>query len=47
MHDALFVLDVEERSIVSCNPAAEEMFGYDRDAMIGAPTRLLHVDDDG
>lgn len=46
MHDALFVVDVEERSIVSCNPAAEEMFGYDRDTMIGAPTRLLHVDDD-
>lgn len=45
MYDALFVVDVEERSIVSCNPAAEEMFGYDRDTMIGGSTRLLHVDD--
>lgn len=46
MHDALFVVDVEERRIVSCNPAAQEMFGYEREAMIGASTRLLHVDDE-
>lgn len=46
MHDALFVIDVEERAVVSCNPAAVEMFGYDRDAMIGASTRLLHVNDE-
>lgn len=46
MDDALFVVDVEERAVVSCNPAAEEMFGYDRQTVIGASTRLLHVDEE-
>lgn len=46
MLDTLVVVDVEERSIVSCNPAAEEMFGYDRERLIGSSTRLLHVDEE-
>lgn len=33
------------RIIVECNRAAEEIFGYSRDEMIGSSTRMLHVDE--
>ncbi|MFN2183038.1 MAG: GAF domain-containing protein [Anaerolineae bacterium] len=31
-------------SIIDCNPAASEMFGYSRDEMLGRPTMFLHLD---
>lgn len=46
LSDAVIVVDAERRAIVACNPAAEEMFGYDREELIGSSTRLLHVDEE-
>lgn len=43
---AVFVVDKEGRGILECNRAAETVFGYARSALMGSPTRLLHVDDD-
>jgi PAS domain S-box-containing protein len=31
-------------TIIDCNPAASEMFGYSRDEMLGRPTMFLHLD---
>ena len=42
--EAVFVVSVPERTLVACNPAAERMFGYDGEEMVGRPTRELHVD---
>jgi len=43
--DTLFVVDVEdERKIVSCNQAIENVFGYKVDEIIGRSTEFLHVD---
>ena len=46
LSEALVVVDVAERTIASCNEAAERLFGYSRDQLIGSPTRLLHVDEE-
>ncbi len=43
---AVFVIDASSRSITDCNEAAEAIFGYGRDEVIGQDTRLLHVDDE-
>ena len=43
--DAIFVLDSAiPPLIIDCNPAAERMFGYAREEMIGRSTEFLHVD---
>ncbi len=44
LKDALFVVDPVTRKIIDCNPAAEQIFGYDRDEMLGRSTAFLHVD---
>jgi len=43
--DAVFIVDPSGRRILSCNAAAESLFGYDRDELIGKSTKVLHVDD--
>jgi len=43
---AVCVADYATREIVECNRAAEEIFGYSPDELIGSSTRLLHVDDE-
>ena len=43
--DAVFIVDPSGRRILSCNAAAEAVFGYDRDELIGKSTKVLHVDD--
>jgi PAS domain S-box-containing protein len=43
LEEAVFVVDPETRYVISCNDAAEKMFGYSRDEMIGRNTRFLHV----
>lgn len=42
--DAVFIVALPEREIAVCNPAAAEMFGYDRESLIGESTEILHVD---
>lgn len=43
--DAVFVVDDQSRHILNCNSAATRIFGHARDAMSGASTRMLHVDE--
>ena len=42
--DAIFVVRHPERRLTFCNPAAEEMFGYTEQELVGGDTRRLHVD---
>ena len=45
LKDAVFVVKHPERVIETCNPAAEQMFGWDASELVGSSTRRLHVDD--
>jgi len=43
--DAIFILDVMiPPTILDCNPATTEVFGYTRQEMLGRATDFLHVD---
>lgn len=42
--DAVLLVHARTRTIVDCNPAAIEMFGYDREELVGASTKIVHVD---
>ena len=44
LYDALFIIDAATSEILDCNPAACEMFGYERSEIVGQTTALLHVD---
>jgi len=45
--EAVFIIDnPESRTIVQCNAAAERIFGYHQDELVGRTTRILHVDDE-
>lgn len=44
--DALVLVAVPERTIAAFNPAAERVFGYPPDEVLGRSTRLLHVDEE-
>ena len=46
LDDAVLVVEPASRTILDCNPAAERMFGYRRDEMVGRNTRMLHCDAD-
>ncbi len=43
LDQAVFVVDPQDRKILSCNSASEKIFGYARDEMIGRNTEFLHV----
>ncbi len=44
--DAIFLLDaINPPTILDCNPAATEIFGYTRQEMVGRTTDFLHVDE--
>jgi PAS domain S-box-containing protein len=44
--DAIFLLDaINPPTILDCNPAATEVFGYTREEMVGRTTDFLHVDE--
>ena len=43
--DAIFVLDSSASPLIlDCNPAAEKLFGYKREEMIGRSMEFMHVD---
>ncbi len=44
LSDAVFVIDVSDRTIVACNPAVASVFGYSVEEVIGRNTEFLHVD---
>lgn len=46
LHDALFLVDPDERTIISCNRAAERLTGYTRSELEGRPTRILYPSED-
>jgi PAS domain S-box-containing protein len=41
-NDAIFVVDIENDTIVDCNPAAEELVNYSRDELHSMPASDLH-----
>jgi PAS domain S-box-containing protein len=43
--DALLIVHAGDRTIQDCNPATRQLFGYEREELLGRSTRLLHVDD--
>jgi len=45
LDEAVFIIDAETTSIIDCNRAATEIFGYSRDEMIGKTTTFLHIDE--
>jgi PAS domain S-box-containing protein len=44
IRDGVLILDAGTVGIVDCNPAASEIFGYNREEMLGRTTSFLHVD---
>ncbi|GEM_PF-1949033 len=44
MGEAVLVIEPEGRRIQNCNAAAEHLFGYDKEELIGEPTEILHID---
>ena len=43
LNEAVLVVDPSERTIVTCNAAVEQVFGYQKEELIGASTARLHV----
>lgn len=44
MGEAVLLVDTSNRSIVQCNPAAERVFGYRAEELVGQSTAMIHVD---
>ena len=42
--EAVLVVDPDGRYITNCNKAAEQLFGYSKEEMIGRTTEFLHID---
>lgn len=43
LKSSVVLVDPANRTITDCNKATEEIFGYDREELIGNPTKKLHV----
>lgn len=41
-NDAIFIVDIENDSIVDCNPAAEELVEFSREELLSMPASNLH-----
>lgn len=46
IRDAVFLVEVDTRVVCFCNQAAENLFGYSSDDLVGYTTEYLHVDAD-
>ena len=44
LKEAVFIIHPGNRTIITCNPAAEQIFGYGKDELTGKNTEFLHVD---
>ncbi len=45
--DLVGIMKVKNRTFVWCNPASEQIYGYERGEMLGMPTRRLYATDEG
>lgn len=43
LNESVFIVETGTRIILDCNPKVEQMFGYDREALIGQNTSVLHI----
>ncbi len=43
LNEAVFVVDPKTRVIISCNDAAEKIFGYPKAEMLGQNTEFIHI----
>ncbi len=43
LDEAVFVIDPADRSVLMCNSAVEDIFGYTKSEVIGATTEMLHL----
>lgn len=43
LKSSLILVDPETRTIIDCNNATEQLFGYDREELIGNSTQKLHI----
>jgi two-component system sensor kinase FixL len=44
LDEMVFVVEPLNRTIIACNPAAERIFGYSQEEVLGRSTEFLHVD---
>lgn len=44
LNEAVLVVDPSAREIVTCNAAVIEIFGYEKEELIGESSKILHVD---
>ncbi|MFP4179935.1 MAG: sensor histidine kinase [Spirochaetaceae bacterium] len=42
--DAVLVVNPDGRTITNCNKAAEDIFGYSKEEIVGHSTEMLHID---
>lgn len=46
LNEAVFIVDARSRRIQEINLCAERMFGYSREELLGAPTSILHLNEE-
>lgn len=46
LSEAILVINPSDRTVITCNPAVERIFGYKPEEIIGRSTEFLHVNQD-
>lgn len=46
LRSSLILINPENRTIINCNKGTEELFGYNREELIGNSTKKLHVNEE-